>query len=581
MDQERVGAQLEKILASPQFSQAPRLRRFLEFVIGAAHGGSTESPKEYRIGVEVFDRGKDFDPRIDPIVRVQAAKLRSKLLEYYAGEGASDPIVITIPKGSYAPEFAPRAPAQPTASSTPPPERSRIAVLPLLNLSADPENEYFSDGLTEELINRLACVPGLQVVARTSSFRFKGRDEDIREVGSKLNVGTVMEGSVRRSGDQLRVTAQLIDVQTGYHLFSRTFQRTIKDVFELQDELAQAVVDAIVPTSLGAVRAPGRAGRTANLDAYHAYLKGMFTFSNRFDGLHDCVDQLRHAIALQPDYAPAWAGLAHSYWLLAWYRILPAAEAMPASRDAAMRTLELDADSAQGTSSLGIVESGFEWRWAAGEERFRRAIELQPGLALIYPFYAVVCLLPQLRLDEACAMVRRGLALDPYNPLFHTIATFVYTLARRFDDALLQHALATEVCPGYAPLVASLALVREAQGLVDQAIPGYRKARELTGNPAHLTSFLGHALAISGQRGQARKLLRELTASPLPSALDIVRIHLGLGEVDEALRWLETAVDQRVIHLLTVPADHRFDGIRSHPRFRAIVERMGLPKAHG
>src|SRR5262245_61822593 len=236
MKEEAVRTQLGRILASPQFAQSDRLSRFLRLVVESAHKG--DALKEYRIGVEVFDRGRDFDPRTDPIVRVQAAKLRSKLLEYYSAGGASDPLVISVPKGGYAAAIRASVPLEAAAPAAPPAAsisaRSRVAVLPFASMSSDQENEHFSDGLTEELINRLAQVPTLQVVARTSAFRFKNRAEDIREVGALLNVGAVVEGSVRRAGEQIRVTAQLIDVTTGYHLFSRTYQREFRDVFALQ-----------------------------------------------------------------------------------------------------------------------------------------------------------------------------------------------------------------------------------------------------------------------------------------------------------------------------------------------------------
>src|SRR5215472_8113225 len=294
MDTDDIRVQLEKILFSPQFSQSGRLSRFLRFIVEAAQAGKSDSVKEYLIGVEVFDRGKDFDPRIDPIVRVQAAKLRSKLLEYYASSGAQDPSVISMPKGSYAPEIRDQQPAKARAPTKPPPDRSRIAVLPFLNMSTDPDNEYFSDGLTEELINRLARVPSLQVVARTSAFCFKGQNQDLREVGAKLNVGAVMEGSVRKAGDQLRVTAQLIDVQTGYHLFSQTYQREYKNIFELQDELAQAVADEVLPWT-GGSRPVVVTTRATNLDAYNAYLRGMYAIANRFADLPQAVDYFREA----------------------------------------------------------------------------------------------------------------------------------------------------------------------------------------------------------------------------------------------------------------------------------------------
>jgi serine/threonine-protein kinase len=199
-----VGAQLARILTSPQFARSKRLGRFLQLAVTAVTAPNHEALKEYRIGVEVFDRGRDFDPRIDPIVRVQATKLRSRLIEYYAADGANDDIVINIPKGSYVAVITRRGAAGRSNSG---PAASHIAVLPFVNMSADAANEYFSDGLTEELINRLTAVPQLRVVARTSAFHFKGRNEDIREVGAQLDAGTVIEGSVRQSGDQIRVTA--------------------------------------------------------------------------------------------------------------------------------------------------------------------------------------------------------------------------------------------------------------------------------------------------------------------------------------------------------------------------------------
>jgi TolB-like protein len=575
MNADDVSAQLSKILRSEQFGRAGRLSRFLRLVVEASQNETRESLKEYRIGVEVFDRGKDFDPRIDPIVRVQAAKLRSKLLEYYAGAGADDPLVITIPKGSYSAEI--RAQATPTVVATPRPslERSRIAVLPFVNMSADPENEHFSDGLTEELINRLTSVPSLRVVARTSAFRFKGQNEDIRDVGAKLNVGTVMEGSVRKAGDQLRVTAQLIDVGSGYHLFSRTYQREYKNIFELQDELAQAVVDEIVPRGDGASHLVAKT-RPTTLDAYNVYLRAMFALSNRFADLPECVKLFREAISMEPDYAPAWAGLAHAYWMHAWFYLMPTQQAMPLLKEAALRTLELDDQLAQGHSSLGLFESGFAWNWTAGETRFRRAIELQPGLAIIYPFYAVAALLPQLRLQEACLMVERGLSLDPFNPLFHAIAVFVYANAGRHDDARRQYALGLEVNPLFPPTVGAGAIAYERAGRLDEAIPMFQKLCELTQDRPAPLSFLGHALAISGQRAEAERVLQRLLALPTQPDLDIARVYVGLRDAGNALRHLEAATLQRDIHLLTVPPDSRFDWLRSHPAFVQILERMSL-----
>src|SRR5262245_59840673 len=347
MKQEAVSAQLARILASPLFAHSERLSRFLKLAVEVAQSG--EPLKEYRIGVDVFDRGKSFDPRTDPIVRVQAAKLRSKLLEYYAGGGANDALVISVPKGSYAAEIqaAQRAAAAAAEPATAPVKNTRVAVLPFVSMSADQDDEHFSDGLTEELINRLAQVPTLQVVARTSAFRFKNRAEDVREVGALLNVGAVVEGSVRRAGEQIRVTAQLIDVTTGYHLFSRTYQREFRDVFALQDEIAQAVVDEVTGDGTAKPLRVKKAKPPADIGAYIVHQRAMLALANPFGDFHRAEPLFREALALDPKFAPAWGGLAHAYWLMTWYRQMPAVESMPLCKQAAQRALELDPDAAE------------------------------------------------------------------------------------------------------------------------------------------------------------------------------------------------------------------------------------------
>jgi len=573
MNQEAIQRQLERLLASPQFAQSGRLSRFLRLVVEETARGNGASLKEYRIGVEVFDRGRDFDPRIDPIVRVQATKLRAKLLEYYTGAGARDPVLIAVPKGTYAPDIQPRG-ATEAPTAPPPAGRSRIAVLPLANTSGDPENEHFSDGLTEELINRLARVPGLQVVARTSVFRFKGIHEDVREIGARLNVGVVLEGSVRRSRKQVRVSAQLVDVESGYQLFAKTYQREYKDIFQLQDELAQAVVSEIVPERSDAPRFATPA--LGSLEAYNAYLRGMFAVANRFANLHQSVAHFKEALAIEPRFAPAWAGLAHAYWVMAWFHMMPATQALPLSREAALRTLEIDPDSGLAHASLGIIESGLEWRWESAVIRFKRAIQLQPGLAIIYPFYAVICLMPQKRLDEACAAVSRGLELDPFNPLFHAMATLVYAVSGRDAEAIRQHALGLEAAPRFPPILAAGGLAYELAGRMDEAIANYQMAVDLAGDLPVALSMLAHALAVSGQADEARQILRRLMALPRELDLDLARVHLGLRDADETFRWLHLAVERRNIHLLTLTTDKRYDWLRADPRFGRILEQMSL-----
>jgi adenylate cyclase len=590
MDEDAVRAQLARILASPQFAQSERLSRFLTLAVEVTQSGRGDALKEYRIGVDVFDRGKDFDPRTDPIVRVQAAKLRSKLLEYYAGMGARDAIVISVPKGSYAAEFgvAPRAnevaapqsrgdtaggprsesgPAAPSSAAL-----SRVAVLPFVSMSSDPENEHFADGLTEELINRLAQVATLQVVARTSAFRFKNRGEDVREVGALLNVGAIVEGSVRRSADQIRVTAQLIDVASGYHLFSRTYQREFRDVFALQDELAQAVVDEIAGDH-GKTSRVKKTKPPADFGAYVVYKRAMLAISNAFGDFRKAEQLFREAIDVDPKFAPAWGGLAHTYWLHTWYRMMPAADTMPHCKHAAEKTVELDPDAAEGHCSLGIVASGFEWRWRAAEAHFERAIALQPSLAMIYPFYAVVCLLPQRKLDKACAMIDRSLALDPFNGLFLVIGALIYACAGRYDEVHRLHRLGIDLNSVTPPTGPIDAFTKELEGDLDGAIEGFAK---YAARP-EMAGFLGHALAAAGRKDEARGCIEQLRVQPISAAFDIARVYTGMRDADEALRWLATAVAQRAVHLILLPSDPRFDWLRADPRYAEVVRPMALP----
>jgi len=356
-----VEAQLELILASPQFKKSERMNRFLRFVVGQALLGNDRDLKEYSIGLEVFDKDASFDPRIDNNVRTEARRLRAKLSEYYAEAGKNDPVIIDLPKGSYVPRFlapelaaagkapvAPPAPAiaaAPSRSSLfvvvviaaltlamaalvwrqleparPAPKFRSIAVLPFLNLSGGDENDYFTAGLTEEILNHLAEVPSLKVVARTSSFQFNGKNEDVRAIGKRLNVECVLEGSVRRVGDRLRITNQLISTADGYHVWSQSFERDADNLFALQDEISIRVVQAL-GISAAAVPAPS----PPNPKAYRLYLQARHHW-NRWnsDDLARSIALLDEALVLDPKYARAHAGLASAYGVLGVWGAAPA-----------------------------------------------------------------------------------------------------------------------------------------------------------------------------------------------------------------------------------------------------------------
>ena len=428
---------MDKILASNAFAGAERPGRFLRFVVEQALAGN--QLKETQLGVEVFGRSPSYDPRLDGVVRVEAVKLRSRLKEYYETEGADDPVRIDLPKGGYLPSFE-ALPSQPDETVAAPqgrvwwtdwrvivpplalalivvgyllarrsrprpasPDSSSIAVLPFVNLSSDKENEYFSDGLTDDLIDALTKVQGLRVVARGSAFQFKGKNPDIRTVGRQLNVATVLEGSVQRSGGRLRITAQLSSVADGYHVWSETYDRRLADIFAVQDEISRAIVAALE------VRVAGHPGgrlvqsSTQDLEAYNLYLQGRFHLNKwRPESARKGIEYFAQAIAKDPGYAPAYTGMADCYTWLGVFGWSEARQAMPQARQAANRALQLDETLAAAHVSLGYVKALYDWDWPGAEREFKRALELSPGDADVHFAYSITYLTPFLgRLDEA------------------------------------------------------------------------------------------------------------------------------------------------------------------------------------
>ena len=337
-------AQIERILASRHFVKAHRLQRFLRFVSEETLKGLSAGIKETVIGVEVFDRrSATYDPRIDPIVRVQAGRVRAKLADYYEQEGAGDGVLVELPRGQYVPRFsvrvaAPvRAPGAPTDAE--PGQSNTIAVLPFVNMSADRANEYFSDGLTEELTHALARLPSLRITARRSAFQFKERDRDIREIGRLLGAGKIVEGSVRKVDDRLRITVQLVNVADGYQLWSEKYDRTMSDVFALQEEIAGAIGLAL-RYRLGAGPAPRAAAPTTSVDALNHYLLGRFHWNKRSAaGFRAAIAHFREAIQIDRAYGRAYAGLADCYIMLAMSGAETPAACMPLAREAALRAV--------------------------------------------------------------------------------------------------------------------------------------------------------------------------------------------------------------------------------------------------
>ena len=365
------------------------------------------------IGIKLYAAHGEFDPRITAVVRVDATRLRAKLREYYSSEGIADPLIIDLIKGSYTPHFREASIQQelpqPAATAIAEPT---IVVLPFSNLSPVPE-DYFSDGLTEEIIHALSSIRGIRVVARSSSFALKHRNADAREVGKLLNVDLVLEGSVRRTGDVLRVTVQLASTSDGYQLWSRRYERNLLDLFAVQDEIAVAIADVIRADTVAQSRA-SLYGNTSNFEAYEWYLRGRHHLNRQTrEEFHRAIECFEEAAARSPGYTQAFSGMAVAWLYLGQFAMDAPLEAMPNAQKAAARALEMDACDGDALSVLACTKAVFEWNWIEAEALFKRSLETQPRSELSGHLFALFLLLPMVRIDEALGVLEDTKRIDP------------------------------------------------------------------------------------------------------------------------------------------------------------------------
>jgi TolB-like protein/Tfp pilus assembly protein PilF len=581
-----VMAQLERILASKELASSDRLRRFLRFTVEQFLHGNAESLKEYNIGVEVFDRKDSYDPRVDSIVRVEARRLRSKLKLYYKKEGRKDPIVISVPPGGYVPLVRERAASIAAAKEAARAEMTAIAVLPFAAMSPDEENEYFSEGLTEDLIHGLAQLSGLRVVARTSAFQFKGKAHDVREIGERLGVGSVLEGSVRKAGGRIRITAQLISVADGYHLWSHQYDRELRDVFAVQDEISRSIVQTLRIQLVGPPDRPLLKAPTIALAAYEQYVRGRhFCGTPTPSALRKSIQFFERALREDPNYAAAYAGLAEAYGLLALFCAASPREALPKAESAAMQATEIDDELAEAHAMLGYVRAVYRWEWAAAEQEFKRAIFLSPSSVSAHQWYSAVCLTPLGRMDESLAELTRAAEIDPISLMISTNFGIYTYLNRQYDEALGWSRRALEMDPDYylAHWIAGLAY--EQKSMFDDAAEAFLRALDLAGKEeSGVPGGLGHCYAASGKPEGAQRVLEELRGpsgrgyiSPYSMAL----LHASLGNKHEACAWLREACESRVPWALYIGLDPRFENLHAEEDFATLLRKMGLRQPAG
>jgi len=451
-----------------------------------------------------------------------------------------------------------------------------IAVLPFVNMSADKGDEYLSDGMTEELINVLAKVPGLRVPGRTSCFAFKGKNEEdiFRKVGDQLHVGAVLEGSVRKAGDKLRVTAQLINVSDGYHLWSKNYDGDVKDILNFQSNVAEQVVQAL-RVQLGAETAHVLSKKpTENPEAHRLYLLGRYEFAKYTQaGWNNAIRYYEQALKLDPNYALAYCGLADNYAYMGSV-VMPEKEAIEKEKEFAQKALELEPDLAEAHMSLALALVGaFDWRNALNE--FDRTLELNPNLPFAYELQAwTVNGLG--RFDEAIAKVKKSVELDPLNPFFQMSLSFYQYWARQYDEAIAQARKTLEMDPNSAISHVLLGLSFLKKSDTAGAITELQQAR--TPDPgAWYQGFLGYAYAISGDQAQAEQALRELeelAKRQYVSPTAFATIYLGLGQKEKCLDWLEKSYEQQDSACWYLKIDQIYDSVRDEPRFQALVQKV-------
>lgn len=493
------------------------------------------------------------------------------------GDDAGSPRYIeTVPKHGY--RFIANVSEQ-NHSSTPT-SPSSIAVLPFANLSVDPDNEYFCDGLAEDLLNALAKVNKLRVVARTSAFSFKHQELDVREIARQLNVDTILEGSVQKDGKRLRILTQLIDAANGYHLWSERFDRQIDDVFAIQDEIALAVVDKLKVELFGDEKNALVKRYTENLEAYHLYLKGRHFWNQRFvpGAMQQAIRCFEQAIKTDPNYGLAYTGLADCYNLLGLWQFRAPHEVFPAAKTAAEKALQLDDALAEAHASLAFMKMLYEWDWRGAETGFKKAIELNPNYAPTHLWYAhYLCAMT--RFGEAITQVEQAQDFDPLSLSINANVGLVFYWAREYKLAIDQLEKTIELDRNFGLSYFYLGFPLLEEGRHEEAVAAFRKAVETTGGMPLALIDLGYAYGRAGNRAAAEKVLREVQAKFKKQYIPVSAlawIYLGLGESDKVFESLDHAYEEHSPLLTWLKIYPEFDGLRSDRRLKEHLRRIGL-----
>ncbi len=457
--------------------------------------------------------------------------------------------------------------------------KRRVAVMPLMNMISDPSEEYFADGMTEELISALCMVPELSVISRTSVMHYKNQTKNVAEIGRELNVGTLLEGSVRKSGNRVRIAVQLIDASSDKHLWAESYDRNLEDVFSIQSEIAQNVASALKIRLLeGAKERIGQAP-TEDSEAHTLYLKGLyFSRKGTKEGYEKAIQYFRSALEKDSSYALAYCELAHTYEQLGNENYLPEKEAFPKARELVTRALDLDEALAEGHIFLGEILMFYDWNWSASEREVRRGLELNPNLGRAHATHAFLLVLRGQR-AEAIAEMRMALSLEPNSIPFHEAASFVYFMLRLYDSAIEESKESIRLDPDNPAGHANLGISFLQKGMFDEAFTELKRAVTLSNGSDSAKSNLAFGYAISGNRIAATQGIDELTEAsksrPVAPFL-VAQVFAALGDRDKAFEWMEKAYEERSSYLPWIKVDPMFDSLRTDPRYPQLLTRLGI-----
>lgn len=584
IDPASIRNQLTRILTSALFADAQRMVRFLQFAVEETLCGNASRLKENVIGIHVFDRPPTYDPRLDPIVRVEARRLRDKLREYYERDGKTDEVIFELPKGRYSPVFRTRSeqiekPDEPVQRMAP---ENSIAVLPFTNLNSDAETEFLCEGLTEDLVSALTRISDLRVSAWASAARVKSYEDSVDAARDLLGVSFVLRGSIRKTNERIRILAHLIDTSAKQYLWSESFDRGLQDIFAIQDEITRAIVIALRAKLVVRAGSIANVAESQNLESYQLCLKGRFHARERtFEGLRRSALCFEGAIRADPSSASAYAGLADTLTLHAEYGVADGPTAIRKAKLAVEKGLTLNPASAEAQASYGLLLTLHDWAWEEAEAAFRRSFQLNPSYAPARHWYGIDHLAMLGRFNEAETELEKAMDLDPLSLILMEAWAYLSFLRRNYDESVDRYGQIISKDPSFHRPYGSIGRALLHAGQTARAIEMLEQGCVLGGGQAPtIFGALGQAYGLAGDRAKAGDILvrlRTLAAErPVPASC-FALTYLGLGDKEAALTWLESGFERRESSVVGMAVHPAYDELRTEARFTSLVHRVIPP----